>query len=43
MTTFLYSHPVCLEHLNMPGHPERPDRLRAIEKVLEADIFDELE
>ena len=43
MTTFLYSHPVCLEHVNTPGHPERPDRLRAINKVLEADIFDALE
>ncbi len=27
----------------MPGHPERPDRLRAVEKVLQANIFDALE
>lgn len=27
----------------MPGHPERPDRLRAVEKILQANIFDALE
>ncbi|CDX18305.1 conserved hypothetical protein [Mesorhizobium sp. ORS 3324] len=35
MTTRLYTHPVFLEHLTPPGHPERPDRLRAIERVLD--------
>ncbi len=39
MTTALYSHPIYLEHLTAPGHPERPDRLRAIEKALEAPEF----
>ncbi|MCB1440150.1 MAG: histone deacetylase family protein, partial [Nitratireductor sp.] len=39
MTTILYSHAVCLEHLNLPGHPERPDRLRAIDRVLGSDGF----
>ncbi|WP_163269156.1 histone deacetylase family protein [Chelativorans alearense] len=39
MTTRLYTHPVCLEHLTPLGHPERPDRLRAIEKVLSHEIF----
>ncbi len=39
MTTRLYSHPIHLEHLTPPGHPERPDRLRAIEKVLEHEAF----
>jgi acetoin utilization deacetylase AcuC-like enzyme len=34
MTTLLVSHPASLHHLNGPGHPERPDRLRAIESVL---------
>ncbi|WP_274425477.1 histone deacetylase family protein [Chelativorans sp. YIM 93263] len=43
MSTRLYSHPVCLEHLTPPGHPERPDRLRAIETVLEHDIFSSLD
>ena len=39
MTTRLYSHPIHLEHLTPPGHPERPDRLRAIAKVLEHEAF----
>ncbi|WP_159590667.1 histone deacetylase family protein [Chelativorans xinjiangense] len=39
MTTRLYTHPVCLEHLTPLGHPERPDRLRAIEKVLAHEVF----
>lgn len=39
MTTILYSHPVCLEHLTLPGHPERPDRLRAIEQALMEEPF----
>jgi acetoin utilization deacetylase AcuC-like enzyme len=32
-----FSHPACLEHdpsAGLPGHPERPDRLRAIEAAL---------
>lgn len=37
MVTRLYSHPVFLEHLTPPGHPERPDRLRAIGRVLDGD------
>ncbi|UUP18775.1 histone deacetylase family protein [Nitratireductor thuwali] len=43
MTTRLYSHPACLEHVTPPGHPERPDRLRAIERVLQHEIFDPLD
>ncbi|MDX8445935.1 histone deacetylase family protein [Mesorhizobium captivum] len=39
MTTRLYTHPVFLEHLTPPGHPERPDRLRAIERVLDDEAF----
>ena len=39
MTTLLLSHPACLEHLTPPGHPERPDRLRAIEHALEDERF----
>lgn len=33
-----FSHPACLEHdprQGLPGHPERPERLRAIEAALE--------
>lgn len=43
MVTRLYSHPVYLEHLTPSGHPERPDRLRAIERVLEDEKFAELD
>ncbi|RWC50906.1 MAG: histone deacetylase family protein [Mesorhizobium sp.] len=39
MTTRLYTHPIFLEHLTPPGHPERPDRLRAIERVLDDEAF----
>jgi len=39
MPTLLISHPACLEHLTPPGHPERPDRLRAVERSLEAEKF----
>lgn len=43
MRTKLYSHPICLEHLTPPGHPERPDRLRAIARALEGEEFRGLE
>jgi len=39
MSTLLLSHPACLEHLTPSGHPERPDRLRAIEQALEDEKF----
>ncbi len=42
MTTLLLTHPVFLEHDTGPGHPERPDRMRAIDKVLAHDIFETL-
>jgi acetoin utilization deacetylase AcuC-like enzyme len=42
MTTLLVTHPACLDHLNPAGHPERPDRLRAIERSLAADRFQAL-
>ena len=42
MSTLLISHPACLEHLTPAGHPERPDRLRAIEQALEAEKFQQL-
>lgn len=43
MTTRLYTSPIFLEHLTPPGHPERPDRLRAIEAALEHENFAELD
>ena len=42
MSTLFLSHPACLEHLTPPGHPERPDRLRAIEQALEDEKFQTL-
>ncbi len=39
MSTLIVSHPACLEHLTPLGHPERPDRLRAVEGALEAERF----
>jgi acetoin utilization deacetylase AcuC-like enzyme len=42
MTTLLLSHPACLDHLTPMGHPERPDRLRAIERALEQEKFQSL-
>jgi acetoin utilization deacetylase AcuC-like enzyme len=42
MTTLLLSHPVCLEHQPPDGHPERPDRLKIIERILSTPHFDEL-
>lgn len=43
MVTRVYSNPIFLEHLTPSGHPERPDRLRAIAKVLEHDVFNDLD
>lgn len=42
MSTLLISHPACLDHLTPAGHPERPDRLRAIERALEDERFQSL-
>jgi acetoin utilization deacetylase AcuC-like enzyme len=42
MSTLLITHPACLEHLTPAGHPERPDRLRAVERALEAEKFQAL-
>ena len=28
--TLLLTHTACLDHVTPPGHPERPDRLRAV-------------
>lgn len=42
MTTLLISHADCLNHEIAPGHPESPDRLRAVEKVLSGTRFNDL-
>jgi len=39
VATLLISHPACLLHLTPPGHPERPDRLRAVERALADEPF----
>ena len=42
MTTLLVTHPCFLNHLTGPGHPERPDRMRAIDRVLGHELFKDL-
>lgn len=39
MTTLLITHKAGFDHLVPLGHPERPDRLRALEQVLAEDRF----
>jgi acetoin utilization deacetylase AcuC-like enzyme len=43
MTTLLLTHPSCLDHDQGAGHPEMPDRLRAVLAALGAGEFDALE
>lgn len=43
MVTRLYTHPVYMDHLTLPGHPERPDRLRAVAVALEDERFSALD
>ncbi len=43
MTTLLLHHPSTLEHKTPTGHPERPDRIRAVEKALAAEAFSTLD
>ena len=43
MTFALYVHPDCWRHRNPPGHPERPERLEAIQRTLQqADLWERL-
>ena len=42
MSTLLLSHKACLDHVTPPGHPERPDRLRAVEEALSHERFHSL-
>lgn len=42
MTTLLLSHKASFDHLTPPGHPERPDRMRAVAQALGDPRFDAL-
>src|ERR1700741_4102673 len=42
MSTLLIHHPCFLEHDTGPGHPERADRMRAIDKVLAHELYKDL-
>lgn len=43
MTTLLISHPSFLNHDTGDGHPERADRMRAIDKILTHDTYASLQ
>ncbi len=43
MATLLVTHPIFLDHVTPLGHPERPDRLRAIDRILEHERFQPLQ
>lgn len=40
--TYYFTHPVFLEHITPPGHPERVDRLKAVSEVLGQEAFSSL-
>lgn len=42
MATLLITHPAFVNHDTGPYHPERPDRMRAIDKVLGHEIYNGL-
>jgi acetoin utilization deacetylase AcuC-like enzyme len=42
LTTLYVHHPIFTEHLVPSGHPERPDRIRAIDEALSDERFDGL-
>src|SRR5215472_8984582 len=43
MTTGLFTHPACLEHVTPPGHPEQVARLRAVLSAFDHPDFAGLE
>ena len=43
MTTRLYTHPIFAEHLTGEGHPERPERMKAVADALAGDAFSALD
>jgi acetoin utilization deacetylase AcuC-like enzyme len=42
MTTLLVTHSACINHATPPGHPERPDRMRAVAQALGEERFNAL-
>lgn len=42
MSTLYVTHPAFAGHLVPQGHPERPERMRAVEQALEAEAFQSL-
>jgi acetoin utilization deacetylase AcuC-like enzyme len=40
MSTFIYTHTDCLQHVPGPGHPESPARLKAVVDALQAARLD---
>jgi acetoin utilization deacetylase AcuC-like enzyme len=42
LSTLYITHPIFAEHLVPPGHPERPDRMRALAAALETEAFQDL-
>ncbi|WP_075217639.1 histone deacetylase family protein [Mongoliimonas terrestris] len=42
MRTLYFSHTAYLEHATPLGHPERPDRIRVVQQVLEQEGFQDL-
>ncbi|MFN4143576.1 histone deacetylase family protein [Aestuariivirga sp.] len=43
MTTLLFTHPASLRHVTPNGHPERIDRIRAVNQILSSEHFRDLE
>jgi acetoin utilization deacetylase AcuC-like enzyme len=43
LSTLYISHPAFLAHQTTPGHPERADRIRVVERILEHERFQALE
>jgi len=43
LATLLVSHPAFYGHVTPLGHPERPDRLRAVDRILEHERFQSLQ
>ncbi len=42
MTTLLFTHSASLRHVVPEGHPERPDRIRAVNQILGSEHFKDL-
>jgi len=42
MATLLLTHPAFIKHDTGLGHPERPDRMRAMDKVMAHEVFRDL-